>query len=158
MIAGTCPKCGWPLGYLGSCMCKGRDSASMRKKKTITLGLTRAGSRGLMRRVNGDGGFQRLLVQLKVAMSPDGRFLTLTPELVEKVNRYANDYGSGGFQSRLGKITTRNLLHAVSDEKPAPAGQAGPGEAIDRPAAVQGGVRRRRALEPASGRAQKRGQ
>ncbi len=56
----------------------------------------------IMRPVNGRGGFQCLLRALRRRL--DGSTLHLTPELAERVSRYATRYGPGGFEGRLGSI------------------------------------------------------
>lgn len=52
------------------------------------------------------GGLQKLIVELRDQLVPEGeRFvLTLTADQVEKVVRYFQEYGQGGFQDRLRPI------------------------------------------------------
>lgn len=58
----------------------------------------------LLRSVYGEGGFQNLQRDIKELWDRAGRGLTLTiPDLamVERIHRYAFDYGNGGWQDRL---------------------------------------------------------
>ena len=56
----------------------------------------------LSRPVVGQGGFQSLLRQIQALLV--GNELTLTPELIDKLVRYVQDYGGGAFQGRLDTI------------------------------------------------------
>ena len=56
-----------------------------------------------MRPVAGSGGFQSLLRTLQGGVS-DEKILVLTPELVERIARYVQSYGGGGFQGRLDAV------------------------------------------------------
>ncbi len=49
--------------------------------------------------VNGEGGFQNLLRGLQDRL--DGNTLILHPIEVERIHRYADEYGQGGFQDRF---------------------------------------------------------
>ena len=53
----------------------------------------------LARQINGRGGYQSLLRSLQ--RSRTGKFLALDPVTSERVVRYAEKYGDGGFQERL---------------------------------------------------------
>lgn len=55
-----------------------------------------------------DGGFQALLVSLQKRVQPNGD-LTLTPDDLERIPRYAFDYGNGGWEDTLAAIFARNL-------------------------------------------------
>lgn len=58
----------------------------------------------LARTVRGDGGFQQLLRVLQASWNRAGRGSRLPiPDhgTLEKIRRYADDYGDGGWQSRL---------------------------------------------------------
>lgn len=55
-----------------------------------------------------DGGFQALLVSLQNQMQPNGD-LTLTPIQLERIPRYAFDYGNGGWENTLSAIFSRHL-------------------------------------------------
>jgi hypothetical protein len=50
--------------------------------------------------VVGEGGLQSLLRALQKQIGPDGR-LSVTPAQIERILRYSQSYGSGGFQGRL---------------------------------------------------------
>jgi hypothetical protein len=55
------------------------------------------------RPVAGSGGFQSLLRTLQRGVS-DEKVLVLTPELDERIARYVQSYGGGGFQGRLDAV------------------------------------------------------
>lgn len=88
---------------------KGRVSIS------ITVPLSEQAKELFRRPVTGEGGFQSLLRKLQQQVSPDGLVLYLAD--VEQVARYAREYGSGGFQQRLGPLIEeiRTVLAALSD-------------------------------------------
>jgi len=48
-----------------------------------------------------DGGYQSLLVQLQAKVNRTTRKLTLSDKDLERIQRYAFDYGNGGWESRL---------------------------------------------------------
>ena len=54
----------------------------------------------LRKPVEGQGGMQSFLRSLKSRIREDGT-LSLSPEEVERVRKYAEDYGEGGFQERF---------------------------------------------------------
>ena len=56
-----------------------------------------------------DGGFQNLLVSLQKKTDRDTGRLDLSPKDLERVRRYAFDYGNGGWESRLLAIFARSL-------------------------------------------------
>ena len=56
-----------------------------------------------------DGGYQGLLVRLQNNTNPDTGALRLTPEDLERIRRYAFDYGNGGWEDRLTAIFARHL-------------------------------------------------
>lgn len=62
----------------------------------------------LMRRVSGQGGFQSLLRSLQAGFDKASSTVTVTQEQIEKINRYSQQYGAGGFEDRLDGIR-RNL-------------------------------------------------
>lgn len=70
--------------------------------------LSEAEAKAFLRPVNGTGGFQSLLSQLQRNFDKKNRILTLTEDQIEKIKRYSQDYGSGGFEDRLEGIR-RNL-------------------------------------------------
>ncbi len=57
----------------------------------------------LRRPVSGSGGMQSLLRTLQGKLSGDGE-LTLTDDELRRIRHYVEDYGEGGFQSRLKMI------------------------------------------------------
>ena len=66
---------------------------------SCTFPVTPAMREVLQRSVRGEGGFQDFLRDIgERAKAPT---LTLSDEEIEKVERYAQDYGQGGFQDRL---------------------------------------------------------
>lgn len=56
----------------------------------------------------GDGGWQGLLVALQALVQPDGS-VNLTDALMERIQRYAFNYGNGGWETRLLGIFGRTL-------------------------------------------------
>jgi hypothetical protein len=56
-----------------------------------------------------DGGWQNLLVTLRNKVDRATRELTLSPEDLERIPRYAFDYGRGGWEDRLLAIFGRTL-------------------------------------------------
>jgi hypothetical protein len=63
----------------------------------------------LLRQVSGTGGFQSLLRRLKAKVNRQTGQLTLTAGDLEKIPRYAFDYGNGGWESRLRDIFGSHL-------------------------------------------------
>lgn len=57
----------------------------------------------------GDGGFQSLLVNLQSRTNRATGELNLTSILIERIARYAFDYGNGGWENRLTSIFGRVL-------------------------------------------------
>lgn len=55
----------------------------------------------LLRPVVGDGGFQTLLRKLQTQVDPRTRVLRITSDDHEKMTRYKEEYGPGGFQDRI---------------------------------------------------------
>jgi hypothetical protein len=74
----------------------------MKTSLTIRLELPTDAVAALQRPVNGVGGFQSLLRALQKQLN--GNELVLTPDLVEKIARYVDRYGQGGFQGRLDTV------------------------------------------------------
>jgi len=56
-----------------------------------------------------DGGFQRLLVTLQYLTDEETGVIELPDILLERIPRYAFDYGNGGWESRLKSILARTL-------------------------------------------------
>lgn len=57
----------------------------------------------------GGGGFQSYLVQLGYRVDDDSGELELDDEDLAKINRYATNYGPGGYETRMFKIFGRTL-------------------------------------------------
>lgn len=76
----------------------------MKTHFTLRLDMGPDAITALQRPVNGEGGFQNLLRALQRQLT--GNELVLTPDLVEKIVRYVNRYGRGGFQGRLDTVLT----------------------------------------------------
>jgi len=57
----------------------------------------------------GDGGFQSLLVKLQGRVNRTTGEIILTSVLIERIARYAFDYGNGGWEKRLVGIFGRAL-------------------------------------------------
>jgi len=56
-----------------------------------------------------DGGFQKLLVTLQYLVDENSGAIELPQVLLERIPRYAFDYGNGGWESRLKSIFSRTL-------------------------------------------------
>lgn len=74
----------------------------MKASLTIRVELEPDAVARLRRPVNGEGGFQNLLRALQRQLKEDE--LVLTPDLIEKIARYVERYGHGGFQGRLDTV------------------------------------------------------
>lgn len=75
---------------------------------TFTAELTPDEAARLMRPVVGTGGFQSLLRGLQKCYDKKTHVVTLTGDQIEKINRYSQNYGAGGFEDRLDGVR-RNL-------------------------------------------------
>jgi hypothetical protein len=60
-------------------------------------------------KTKGDGGYQSLLVKLQKRVDPTTRAIDLKFNDLEKIARYAFDYGHGGWEDRLVSIFGRVL-------------------------------------------------
>ena len=56
-----------------------------------------------------DGGFQKLLVTLQYLLNEETGTIELPDILLERIPRYAFDYGNGGWENRLKSIFGRTL-------------------------------------------------
>jgi len=56
-----------------------------------------------------DGGWQRLLVTLQELTDEATGEITIPPRIIERIQRYAFDYGNGGWENALMAIFSRNL-------------------------------------------------
>jgi len=56
-----------------------------------------------------DGGWQRLLVTLQELTDQATGEITIPPRILERIQRYAFDYGNGGWEDRLTEIFGRTL-------------------------------------------------
>jgi hypothetical protein len=63
----------------------------------------------LFRPISGQGGFQGLLKRLRVRLDKNSGKLTLTKGDLERIPRYAFEYGNGGWEGRLRGIFGRHL-------------------------------------------------
>lgn len=57
----------------------------------------------------GDGGYQNLLVGMQNRIKRSTGQISLTAEELERIPRYAFDYGNGGWEARLQAIFLRSL-------------------------------------------------
>lgn len=60
-----------------------------------------------------DGGFQGFLVSLQNRIDRTTGEIDLTPQDLERIPRYAFDYGNGGWENRLVDIFGRVLGHRL---------------------------------------------
>jgi hypothetical protein len=60
-------------------------------------------------RTEKDGGYQGLLVGMQKKINRATGQITLTAGELEKISRYAFDYGNGGWENRLMAIFARSL-------------------------------------------------
>ncbi|MBA2744307.1 MAG: aspartyl-tRNA synthetase [Chthoniobacterales bacterium] len=56
-----------------------------------------------------DGGYQKLLVTLQYLLDSESGTIELPAVLLERIPRYAFDYGNGGWEDRLTSIFSRTL-------------------------------------------------
>lgn len=56
-----------------------------------------------------NGGFQNFLISLQEKINPTNRVIDLTTSDLEKIPRYAFDYGNGGWEDRLKGIFKGSL-------------------------------------------------
>jgi hypothetical protein len=63
----------------------------------------------LMEPLGGQGGFQSFLSRLQRNFSPYEGTVSITPEDLERIKRYAFGYGNGGWEGRLKAIFSRSL-------------------------------------------------
>lgn len=74
-----------------------------------TVRLNEDEQKELAREAAGSGGFQSLIEALQQKLDPITGHLALSTSDLEKIGRYAFDYGNGGFEGRLRKIFEREL-------------------------------------------------
>lgn len=81
----------------------------------VIISLTQEEIDRLQRPIHGVGGFQSLLERLQARLR--GSNLELTLEDVERIGRYVNEYGEGGFQGRLEGVLTelRRLANSLAN-------------------------------------------
>jgi hypothetical protein len=79
-----------------------------RDARPFTLKLTPAEA-GEMLAPSGDGGHQSLHEYLRGQLAGGNLTVTLNDEQLGRVIRYMTQYGSGGFQGRLGRAFKRPL-------------------------------------------------
>lgn len=63
----------------------------------------------LMRATAGQGGWQGLIEGLQAKLNQQTGEITLSDEDIERVRRYAFDYGNGGWEGQLRRIFQRHL-------------------------------------------------
>lgn len=56
-----------------------------------------------------DGGWQSLIVSLQDRVGPSNNSLTLTDDDLERIPRYAFDYGNGGWENQLTSVFGNHL-------------------------------------------------
>jgi hypothetical protein len=56
-----------------------------------------------------DGGFQRLMVTLQYSLDERTGVIEIPNTVLERIPRYAFDYGNGGWENRLKSIFSRTL-------------------------------------------------
>ncbi len=56
-----------------------------------------------------DGGFQKLLITLQYLLDENSGTIELPDVLLERIPRYAFEYGNGGWENRLESIFSRTL-------------------------------------------------
>ena len=82
--------------------------------KIVTLNKNEA---DLLRRqdpsTESEGGFQKLLVTLQFLLDEESGAIELPEILLERIPRYAFDYGNGGWEERLNGIFARTLGPAL---------------------------------------------
>ena len=74
-----------------------------------TVRLTRKEVMKLDLSIPGQGGYQSLLERFQRQLNRDTLELYLSDDDLEKIPRYAYDYGQGGWQNRLEDIFSREL-------------------------------------------------
>lgn len=66
----------------------------------------------------GDGGFQRLMVDLQAALRRPTKELKLSDDDLDRIPKYAFDYKQGGWEDRLKGIFSRTLGPNLGREVP----------------------------------------
>ena len=61
--------------------------------------------------INGQGGFQSMLLKFREQLS--GNILTLYEEDIKRFKAYTSSYGQGGYQGRLLKLTS--VINAINN-------------------------------------------
>ena len=74
-----------------------------------TVFLDAAEQQELLRNTAGQGGFQELIEGFQANLNTSTGKLVLTDVDLERIPRYAFDYGNGGFEGRLRRIFERHL-------------------------------------------------
>ncbi|EYD74253.1 hypothetical protein Rumeso_04189 [Rubellimicrobium mesophilum DSM 19309] len=74
-----------------------------------TVKLTPTEMAELMRDNSGSGGWQSLMNGLQAKLDKRTGELRLSPSDLERIPRYAFDYGNGGWESRLRSVFGRHL-------------------------------------------------
>lgn len=82
----------------------------MSNEKKVSVQLTDDEQALLAKPVHGQGGFQSLLKRIQACVNGDK--LEVDSEMVERLGRYADRYGSGGFQGRIRSLAERVVAAA----------------------------------------------
>ena len=75
----------------------------------LQIKLTAEEAQTLMRRVEGNGGWQSLFRRLQDGYDPKTGDIIVSGDDADKLRDYCNDYGDGGWQGRLRKVFRRTL-------------------------------------------------
>jgi hypothetical protein len=82
---------------------------SQPKATNMLITLNDAEFGELKKTINGTGGFQDFLKQIRQRAAIRGGKLELTPDDIDKIRRYAFGYKDGGYEGRLRRIFERHL-------------------------------------------------
>jgi hypothetical protein len=89
---------------------KGSTSVKQLRMNTVTLNAKELSV--LFRQsptTKGDGGWQKLLVTLQELTDEKTGEITIPARIAERIQRYAFDYGNGGWEARLTSVFGRTL-------------------------------------------------
>ncbi len=79
------------------------------ERHTMDIVLNQNEKAVLLRPVSGTGGYQNLLRGLRRKLDRQSGQLRLSANDLERIPRYAFDYGNGGWEDRLKSIFARHL-------------------------------------------------
>lgn len=83
----------------------------LNSEEIVELGRQEASTKG-------NGGWQSLMVTLQTKLDPATGRIELDSDDLERISRYAFDYGNGGWENRLYKIFGRTLGPALGRTPP----------------------------------------